>query len=60
VGLNNILRNATGRLTGGARATGAASGRRTTRGVNAAGQAGTRRSGGAGVGGMLRKFLNRR
>jgi hypothetical protein len=60
VGLNNILRNATGRLTGGTRATGAAGGRRTTRGVNAAGQAGTRRSGGAGVGGMLRKFLNRR
>ncbi|GEO91792.1 hypothetical protein [Kocuria flava] len=55
MGLNSIIRSVTG--WGAGRAAG---GRRGARGVNAAGQAGARRSGGRGLGGMLRGLLGRR
>ena len=57
MGLNSIIRSFTGRAGGTAGRP--ASGRRGTRGMNAAGQAGAGRSG-RGLGGMLRGLLNRR
>ncbi|STX01767.1 hypothetical protein [Kocuria rosea] len=57
MGLNSIIRSFTGRAGGTAGRP--AGGRRGTRGMNAAGQAGAGRSG-RGLGGMLRGLLNRR
>ena len=57
MGLNSIIRSFTGRAGGTAGRP--AGGRRGTREMNAAGQAGAGRSG-RGLGGMLRGLLNRR
>ncbi len=57
MGLNSIIRSFTGRAGGTAGRP--AGGRRGTRGMNAAGQAGAGRNG-RGLGGMLRGLLNRR
>jgi len=57
VGLNSIIKSFTGRAGGTAGRP--AGGRRGTRGMNAAGQAGAGRSV-RGLGGKLRGLLNRR
>ncbi|MUN64196.1 hypothetical protein GMA12_13800 [Kocuria sediminis] len=59
MGLNSIIRSFTGRGAGGTTGR-AAGGRRATRGMNAAGQAGAGRNTGRSLGGRLRGLLNRR
>ncbi|MGX5358295.1 hypothetical protein [Kocuria sp. KH4] len=59
MGLNSIIRSFTGRGAGGTAGRGTG-GRRATRGVNAAGQAGAGRNTGRSLGGRLRGLLNRR
>lgn len=56
MGLSNIIKNATGRLSRG----GSAAGRPGTGGLNASGTGGTARPGASGIAGKIRSALRKR